>query len=104
VLGFIPGHATGRNQSSHPQPQFFLEPSEMEAASPAHGGAGGGAGGGGHSGGSTTAGDGEEAVFDNGLDELWPTGPSSAAQRLAQMWEANPQTSARWTSGLGGVE
>jgi hypothetical protein len=80
----------------------------MEAASPAHGGGGGdgggGCGGGGHSEASGTAGDGEPAVFDDGLDELWPTGPSSAAQRLAQMWEANPQTSARWTSGLGGVE
>jgi hypothetical protein len=100
VLGFIPGHATGRNQSSHPPPQFFLEPTEMEVASPAHGGAGGG----GHSGGSTTVGDGEAAVFENGLDELWLTGPSSAAQRLSQMWLENSETSTWWTSGLCGVD
>ncbi|KAM0853863.1 hypothetical protein ACQ4PT_050805 [Festuca glaucescens] len=72
----------------------------MEAASPSHGGVSGG----GNCGGTASAGDGERAVFDDGLDELWPSRPSAAAQMLAEVWVENPETSARWTSGLGGVD
>ena len=47
---------------------------------------------------------GTESVDDR-LDELWPVQrPSATAARLAQIWVANPETSERWTYGLGGVE
>jgi hypothetical protein len=41
----------------------------------------------------------------DGLDPLWPPSqPSSATRMLACLWEANPTSSERWTTGLGGVE
>jgi hypothetical protein len=39
------------------------------------------------------------------LDPLWPLSqPSSVTRMLARLWEANPTSSERWTTGLGGVE
>ena len=82
---------------------FVLEPSEEEEGD--GGGSGGGMGGAGagekvgaSGGGSAGAG----SVFDDALDELRPSRPSSAAEMLAQMWEQDPATSSIWTSSCGG--
>ncbi|KAM0835930.1 hypothetical protein ACQ4PT_062629 [Festuca glaucescens] len=76
----------------------------MDAASPAQGGGSGGGNGGRNVGGNGGGSAGDGAVVDDGLDELWQSRPSSVAQMLANLWGQNPETSARWTSGLGGLD
>lgn len=68
-------------------------------------------GGGGHRGGSSGASAGGGGVATVGgrscvddLDEPWPSRPSSAAAKLAQIWVDNPATADRFTLGFGGVD
>jgi hypothetical protein len=59
----------------------------------------------GASAGDGAVGGGDVCDIDDGLDPLWPPyQPSSATRMVARLWEANPTSSERWTTGLGGVE
>jgi hypothetical protein len=38
------------------------------------------------------------------LEELWPSRASNSAAMLAQIWVDNPESSERFSYGLGGIE